>query len=305
MIYVITGSSGYIGSQLIKNILGSGKEAINIDKNEPVKPPEGEKFIKCDLTDKEKTSETIRSLDSKEEYIVIHLAGLFEKDMKRREHWKFEDFVSMNALTTKNLVNELNRQKLNVKSFIFSSAALVNCLGKINDFYPLSKLEAEKHIRKNLPSNSTQILRVSRVIGGLDSGKVSKDIVSDFIKKLLSEDNIVLNGSNIKRDYIHLDDACNIIVSPMNNGLHVKNVYSSEQISVRRIIEMLHEALLKKGFIKKEKNIIFQEDKDNPLPKIDGETDFTDLLKYRTSEEAVKKTIEEYLEAMEKNIPFN
>ncbi|MCK4497233.1 MAG: NAD(P)-dependent oxidoreductase, partial [Candidatus Aenigmarchaeota archaeon] len=286
-------------------ILGSGKEAINIDKNEPVKPPEGEKFIKCDLTDKEKTSETIRSLDSKEEYAVIHLAGLFEKDMKRREHWKFEDFVSMNALTTKNLVNELNRQKLNVKSFIFSSAALVNCLGKINDFYPLSKLEAEKHIRKNLPSNSTQILRVSRVIGGLDSGKVSKDIVSDFIKKLLSEDNIVLNGSNIKRDYIHLDDACNIIVSPMNNGLHVKNVYSSEQISVRRIIEMLHEALLKKGFIKKERNIIFQEDKDNPLPKIDGETDFTDLLKYRTSEEAVKKTIEEYLEAMEKNIPFN
>ncbi|NIO20617.1 MAG: NAD-dependent epimerase/dehydratase family protein [Candidatus Aenigmarchaeota archaeon] len=305
MMYIITGGSGYIGGQLIKNIIAKGGKAINIDKNKPVEKIEGENFIKCDLTDLGKTRETISSLDPKEEYVIIHLAGLFEKDMKKREEWKFGDFLSMNTFTTKNLVDELNRQNLNVKSFIFSSAALVNCLEKINDFYPRSKLEAEEHIRKNPPSDSAHILRISRVIGGLDNGRVSKDIISDFIKKMLSDDNIVLKGSDIQRDYIHMHDVCNIILSPMHNGLDIKNVYSSEQISTRRIIEMLHEALLKKGFIKREKNIDFREDKDNPLPKIEGKTDFTDLLKHKTSEDVVRKTIDEYMEAMDKKIPFN
>ena len=304
MMYVITGGSGYIGRQLVKRVLERGEGVINIDKSEPLEAIKGEKFIKCDLTSEMRTKEVIRSLDPGEEYIVIHLAGLFEKDVRKRKHWKFEDFLSMNALTTRNLVNELVRQDVDVKSFIFSSAALVNCLGRINDFYPLSKLEAEKHIRENPPSTSTHILRISRVIGGLDNGKISKDVVSDFIRKLLSEDTVILNGSNIQRDYIHLDDVCRIILSPMSKGLDVKNVYSSEQITVKEIMEMIHQALLEKGVIRRERNLVFQEDKDNPLPRIEGESDFSNLLEYRTSRDVVRRTIDEYTEAMEKGIQF-
>ena len=304
MMYVVTGGSGYIGRQLVKDILNKGGRAINIDKKEPLEPVKGERFIKCDLTDKRKARETIKSLEPEGEYVVIHLAGLFEKDVRKRKHWKFEDFLSMNATTTKNLVDGLNEQTFDIKSFIFSSAALVNCLGKINDFYPRSKLKAEEFIRKNPPSASIHILRVSRVIGGLDNGKVSKDIVSDFIKKFLSEDEIVFKGSNIRRDYIHLNDVCRVILSQMENGLHIKNVYSSEQVQMRIIIEMIHEALLKRGLIQKKRKITFQEDIDNPLPQIEGRSDFSGILECKTSEDVVKRTIDEYIEAMKKNIPF-
>lgn len=306
MAYLVTGGSGYVGRRIIKKIIGRGEEAINIDKEDPAEKIEGEKLIRCDLTDVDDAQKAIKSLDAKEEHTVIHLAGLFEKDIKMRNTWKPRDFISLNTTTTETLVDEINRQKLNVKLFVFSSAALVNCLGKIDDIYGKSKLMAEQHIKNNPPSGNVSILRISRVIGGLDNGKISKDIVSDFIKKLISEEKIVMKGSNIERDYVHIDDVCNIILfSRKGHGVDLKNVYSSEQMSVGKIIKMLHEALLNRGLIKKKKKLILQEDTENPLPRIEGEGDFRDKLRYKSSADAVRKTIEEYMDAMESGVPFS
>ena len=77
MKYLITGGSGFIGTNLIARLLREKKEVIVLDK---IKPFYNAQFIQCDLTDSNRTKVAINSLDKNEDYVLFHLAGLFEKD---------------------------------------------------------------------------------------------------------------------------------------------------------------------------------------------------------------------------------
>ncbi len=298
MVYIVTGGSGYLGQDFVSHLVSSGKSVINID----IRDPGNGTFIKCDLTDLVTLRDAVKSLDNREEYRIVHLAALFEKDMAKRGEHTAEDFHRMNVLSTRNLFSTMEGSGLDIKSVVFSSAALVNCLGKIDDPYASSKLGAEKIIRE-WNADSVRIMRISRVVGGSDMGMIPKDIISDFIRKLLSERQVVVNGSNIKRDYVYLSDVRRALLTE-ESGLHVKNIYSASQISIGEIMETVNHAMFDSGLISKPRQITLKPDLNSALACLEGKSDSADMFEYKTSLQATQRAIKDYIRGIRANAGF-
>ncbi len=277
----------------------SGERMINIDIRNDTDCSD---FIRCDLTDRAMLARIVSSLDRGEEYRIIHLAGLFEKDMSKRGMHTPEDFHRMNVTATENIFSVLGSSGLDIKSVVFSSAALVNCLSKTDDPYATSKLEAEKIIEK-WNADSVQIMRITRIVGGYYRGSVPMDIISDFMKKLLSERNIVINGSDTERDYVYLSDVRDMLLM-QDNGFHVKNIYSSSQISIGDIMETVNNAMHDNGLINENREIRLNPDTSGALGRIEGKSDVSSRLRYRTSLQAVTAAIDDYVKGLHKGLGF-
>lgn len=299
MVYIVTGGSGYLGQHILGHPNPSGERMINIDIRNP---DDGNDFIECDMTNQKMLRRVMGSLDKGEEYNIVHLAGLFEKDMRERGEHTAGDFHRTNVLATKNLFSVVGDSGLDIKSVVFSSAALVNCLGKIDDPYASSKLEAEKII-EGWNADSVQIMRITRIVGGSDRGMIPMDIISDFIRKLISNRHVVVNGSDIERDYVYISDVRRALLRE-ERGFHVKNIYSSSQINIGKIMETVNKAMHESSLIRKERKITLNPDVKGTLKRIEGRSDVAVMLEYRTSLQAIKAATEDYIRGIQGGAVF-
>tara|TARA_B100000941_G_scaffold92466_1_gene64218 strand:+ start:8582 stop:9481 length:900 start_codon:yes stop_codon:yes gene_type:complete len=238
MKYLITGSSGFIGSRLYDFLEKEGHIVIGVSKNKKKNPHSD---IICDLE--------IDSLKKKDLYgvkTVFHLAGLAH-DLSNPKTLK-NKFISLNVEATKKLA-QLAADS-GVKNFIFVSSVKAEIedtdhknLNEATDgIYGKTKRSAELEI---LEFSSNIDMRVFIVRPALVYGAEIKG-------NLLLMKNAIKNGwfpplpkIYNNRSMIHVDDLVRAIVLVEREGKNreIYNVTDGEDYSTTRIYEAMHEML--------------------------------------------------------------
>lgn len=164
---LITGGSGFIGTNYVDYALSKGWELINVDIKAPFKKDHNQYWKNCDIMDYEKLEKIV--LEFKPQY-VVHLAA------KTGAHsiTDLNEFAP-NIRGVRNLIQilaKLQDEGIAIKRVIFTSSLLVCKMGYIpkhdTDYMPTtaygqSKVEGEKIVRnwQNLPFEWTIIRPIS------------------------------------------------------------------------------------------------------------------------------------------------
>jgi UDP-glucose 4-epimerase len=232
---VVTGGSGFIGTNLIKSIKNKHEITV-LDINPP--KLENISFVEGNITDQKFVEESIKDFD-----IVIHLAAAVGVSYTDNEPVKTLDF---NIQGTKNVLRAC--EKNNIKKLIFSSSSEIYGeplhLPISEDdpaipitTYGLSKLVAEEYIKsysKKIDLKYT-ILRFFNAYGGNQS---TNFVIPNFINLALENKPITIHhdGSQI-RSFCHIDDIIQgIELSLENDENQIFNIGNdSEPISIKNL----------------------------------------------------------------------
>lgn len=161
---LITGSSGFIGSNLLQFYVEKGHIVANIDKSKPRREEYTRNWMKINILDYDSFESEIFSFQPD---IVIHLAARTDLNGK-----KLDDYDS-NTIGTQNLIKILNKAP-SVKRVIFTSSMLVCKPGYVpkdkTDFAPStaygdSKVLMEKIIHESIHSYEWAIVRPTSIWG--------------------------------------------------------------------------------------------------------------------------------------------
>ena len=158
---VITGVNGIIGSELRRRFINRGYYVIGVDRTEPKEKEENSgrgqfKYVKLDITDKDKVSQFFSDLSFN---YLIHCAALVHKNSP---DLSFDNFMKINFEGTKNIFDSVVGNKSNPGfggAIFFSTIEVYGGEGRdevISErdecrpitFYGKSKLAAEKYLLK-------------------------------------------------------------------------------------------------------------------------------------------------------------
>lgn len=162
---LITGASGFIGTNLLEYYLGLGWEVLNLDICAPRNPKHSAYWRKVDLLDLAILTEVVE--DFAPDYLV-HLAA--RTDLEEKGNILGYD---ANIQGVKNLIIAANATP-NISRIIFSSSMLVCKFGNIprnstdyspDTLYGFSKVESEKHIRSANINTEWLIVRPTSIWG--------------------------------------------------------------------------------------------------------------------------------------------
>ena len=212
--FYITGSSGFIGSNLIKKMQ--------------------EKKLYYNLITRKKNNIENYSdlLEPNKNSTLIHLAEL--NDVNKAEGLG-ESFIKTNI---KNLLSLIKKRWENI---IYISSALIYDFDKVNlisndslgivkadSIYKRSKVECERIIL----DNGGTVLRMTNIYG---PGMPKNNVISDIFKQLDSNE-IKLINLHANRDFLWVDDAVEaIILSSKKKYNDIFNVASSKSISIHSL----------------------------------------------------------------------
>ena len=266
MKYLLTGSSGFIGFHLAKELLKKrdnivyGIDSLNKyysislkkKRTNILKKKKNFKFLNINLCDYNLSKKKI--LEIKPDYI-FHLAG------QPGVIYSFKDpdsYKNNNIVATKNLLKILNLIK--IKKFIFSSSSSVYGeqkkfpikenfkLNPIN-YYAVTKLKCEYLVKKKLKELKIPyiIFRLFTVYGPL--GRPDMFIYS-AIKKIKKNKKIALyNHGKSLRDFTYIDDVVKVFIKLISKKITsnpVVNICSSNPINIFKITNIIGKILKKK-----------------------------------------------------------
>lgn len=161
---IITGGSGFIGTNVLEYYASKGYEVLNIDKKVPKYAEANKYWKKCDFRDGEKVSSIVR--DFKPDYI-IHLGARTDLDGKTVSDY------SSNTVGVKNILAAAAKVD-NLKKILITSSMLVCKVGYMpkhqKDYCPTtaygeSKVETENLVWANQPKCDWAILRPTSMWG--------------------------------------------------------------------------------------------------------------------------------------------
>ena len=230
---VVTGSNGFIGSNLIKGLNKIGcKEIIAVDDHR--KPELKENIIHCDIKDYLDIDEFLLLLQ-KNKFDGTKLKSIYHQGAcSDTMEWDAEYLYKNNLLYSKELLN------LAIKSdtpLIYASSASVYGSGNVFEesienenpinLYAYSKFKFDQLVRRALAENTTQIvgLRYFNVYGPQEQHKGTMSSVAyhlhnqlndnDFIKLFKGSDGY--NDGEQRRDFIYVDDIVKVNLWFMEN----------------------------------------------------------------------------------------
>jgi len=160
---LITGGSGFIGTNLVDRIIKLGHQLLNLDIQQPKINSHFPFWISCDLLNEKKLSEVVKEFDPT---VVIHLAARTDMNGKT-----LEDYAA-NFEGTNNLITAL--RMTNVEKVIFTSTQFVHQYQGIpvnyddyapHTFYGESKVAMEKIIKQTNPPFVWTIIRPTNIWG--------------------------------------------------------------------------------------------------------------------------------------------
>ena len=223
---LITGANGYIGKKLIKKY----KKKINF------------KIYKNDINNKNRL---IKFIKNNEFQYFIHLASLLRTTKKRTK-----TIYKTNSYSLEYISKTLS--KLNKKLIFLSSSHVYKPTSKKisendklqpSNIYGKSKLKAENIILKN--TKDFCILRLFNLFG---SYQPIGSFYSDIKNKINNNKKIYIDNSI--KDFVHVDDLCDIIFFMIkNNSQGIFNVCSGQGIYLKNVVYHLEKKLKKKARI--------------------------------------------------------
>lgn len=266
---IVTGGAGFIGREVVMQLLAKGYEVIVVDK----KPTssmidikhDNLKYYKCDLTKNVLLDKIFKGAD-----YCIHLAsesggiGFLRKNPAT--------IISNNAKMYNNVFNAAVRAK--IKRIVFISSSMVfematkfpvrekdiNMVGIPTSAYSLSKLIGEGYCRSFYEQYGLKytICRPSNVYG-FNSEPVKEvgqsHVIPDLVKKIISTQypiEILGNGKQT-RCFIHVSDIARGIIVAMESKKGINedfNLVSTEETSIKDLAEMIFKVLKPKILFK-------------------------------------------------------
>lgn len=249
---LLTGGAGFVGSNLLNLLVKLKYEVLVIDnlatgKSENIpRDIDGLTFLNADITDKKSIEQSVTDYAPE---AVIHLAAIHFIPYCN-EHP--EETFKTNVIGTRNLLDIC--KSVRPENFLFASSAAVygisdssvneNDLPDPTDIYGSSKLVGEDLCRLfNFETNITTVMcRIFNVYG---PGETNPHVIPEIIEQFNSDNqSLEIGNTSPKRDFIHVSDLVNAIVSLMNNiksGVEVFNVGSGIEFSVGEIIDFCKE----------------------------------------------------------------
>jgi UDP-glucose 4-epimerase len=245
---LVTGGAGFVGSNLISNLLQSNYSIINIDNfSNGLKGNLHSAVI--NLESNLHDSKWMNELAGEKIDAVIHCAAQSSNAISFKSPAR--DLLD-NQLSTLNVIKFCESQ--NIKRLIFTSS--MSAYGSPTVFptptsstlnpltyYGIHKSTSEQYIRLNDDLNWT-IFRLYTTYGfGQNLSNSSQGLVSIFINKILRDEVLEIHGSTSReRDIIHVTDVVKAIHSSIENRLTFKKIYNlgtGKSITIKEILSSL------------------------------------------------------------------
>lgn len=184
---LITGSSGFVGTHLVRKLSGQN-QIIGYDLKE------GQ-----DVLDGELLSKKLKGVN-----LVIHLAAF----ISAQESWERPmDYIRNNALGTLSVTKCAIEAKVN-KIIFFSSAAVK---AKPLTPYAVSKINAEEIVKLYSSQIQTAIVRPENIYGP-GQKEAYGYVIHNFIKAIRNRQPIKIYGDGKQtRDFIYIDDVVDVV----------------------------------------------------------------------------------------------
>lgn len=229
---LVTGT-GFIG-RAISDSLGDDVVVLN-------QKADGPRVIECDLTDPKSLEAVLSKLQQKSVTQVVHTAAITP--------WSGGGDYSDDLRMAENMVHLCDT--LGVKVLVFISGWNVYDMSgqppydettplKPLDDYGKSKLAVEQYFKQNLKTTKLVCLRTASVYG---PGQRSAGLIPNLVGNALRQEPLVLNATDVKRDYVYIQDfvrAVNNIIKNVNDSLEV-NIGSGSH-SVMEVAQTIQSA---------------------------------------------------------------
>jgi len=250
---LVTGGAGFIGSNLVSDLVDKGFNVYVIDNlstgdieniRELIESNKIE-FYKGDIRDQELISKVVNSCD-----VVIHCAAIVSVQ------YSIENPVETNSVNIDGTVNLLNTAvNSKVKNFIFISSCSVygnplylpidesHPLNPISP-YAISKLSAEKYVSlySRLYDLNSVILRLFNVYGPRQGVNPYSGVIVKFINRVKLRKPPIIFGDGLQtRDFIYVMDVAKAIelsIEFRGKG-EIFNIGSGKEITIKELAEMI------------------------------------------------------------------
>ena len=245
---LVTGGSGFIGTNLVRDLLNLHHYVKIFDiKNSNIFP---ELYIAGDICEKENIADSMKGID-----LVYHLAAEHRDDVK-----PVSKYYDVNEMGAKNLVYAM--QKNNVKKLIFTSTVALYQLGAscpdeksypkpFND-YGKSKLNAEKIFSEWVNDKKSErqlyLIRPSVIFGTGNRGNVYN------LLKMIKDDRFVLVGSGKNKKSMGYVLNISKFLAELSlrdeMGEYVYNYADKPDLSMNQLLQIARSAMNKEATIK-------------------------------------------------------
>lgn len=224
---LITGGAGYVGNELVFELLKVPQvEKVIVYDNLSRKnynlfldtryEPHKIQFVHGELLDSRKLKKELKDID-----VVFHLAAIVSTPYATENSHLFEQ---VNHWGTAELVYAI--EESNVKKFIYLSTTSVygateeiitiDTIPDPKTFYGSSKLRGEKHVERLLDKMDTYIIRCGNVYGYSPSVRFDA-VINRFMFEVNFMGRIQINGNGQQtRAFIHVDKVVRVLQNLIN-----------------------------------------------------------------------------------------
>jgi nucleoside-diphosphate-sugar epimerase len=255
--YLITGGAGFIGSHLVKHVLGAGGNVRVVDNlstgfaKRLSQIRDSVQLVTADLADNSVAAEVVKDVD-----YVLHQAAV--PSVQR----SVVDPVGTNRSNVTATLNLLeNSRKAGVRRFVYAASSSAygdtEVLPKSEDMpanplspYALQKWVGERYCKlyHELYGLETVSLRYFNVFGpGQDPYSEYSAVVPKFTTKLLAKEHITVYGDGEQsRDFTYIDNViqANLLALRAPNAPgEVCNIGCGQSVTLNQLIQILEELL--------------------------------------------------------------
>jgi len=247
---LVTGGSGFIGSNLVKKLISDKNKVVVIDDLSSgfisnISNIDGVKYINGDIRNRKQVNDAIKGVE-----VVFHLAASVGN--KRSIDFPLID-SQINVLGTLNILEECVKE--GVRKIVTSSSAGI--FGELKTIpikedhpiepdspYGCSKLCEEKLCLSysKLYDLEAVCLRYFNVFGPNQRFDAYGNVIPIFVYKMLHNEPITVYGDgNQTRDFVHVNDVVQANINSANSiGVsEAFNIASGDRISINDLIKLI------------------------------------------------------------------
>lgn len=246
---LVTGGLGFIGSNLVDELVRLGYDVVIVDNLSTGKMENLNKKAKLYIKDIINFEELENIFDKEKPEIVFHLAA--QANVRKSVENPSED-AKTNIIGSLNLLHLSSKYK--VKKFIFSSSggavygddvelpAPENEEEKPVSPYGCAKLAVEKYIYyfNKIWNLDYVILRYANVYGPRQDSKGEAGVVAIFIDKMMQGINPEINGNGKQtRDFVYVDDVVKANIASLK-GKGIFNISAGKNTSINELFDKIN-----------------------------------------------------------------
>ena len=225
---LILGSSGFLGSHLVKFLL-KNNEVIQFDMNPPIPKITGSEFIKGSILDKTLVTSAMKDVD-----IVYHFAAMTDIDIVNDNP---SQAIEVNIAGTSNVLEACVQER--IERFIFSSSVYV--YSEFGGVYKSTKQACELLIEdyNEMHDLGYTILQLGSVYG---PGAKQINLISRLINEALSLKEIHHYGTGEEvRQYIYVEDVVQAATTSIDNNYKDKKIIllGNERITISELMDKI------------------------------------------------------------------